>query len=98
MRRLRAHRFVILVAIPLFLIAFWMFNIGKAASDVLCVCHVENEETGKGHVLEVDKDSLEGHLKHGDIQCTADCEKVVGKSCNLSSEGQCTEDAEAKKD
>jgi hypothetical protein len=91
MRRPTAKRFFILFALPLLLIAFWMFNIVKAASDSLCVCHVENKETGSGHVIEVDDDSLKGHLKHGDIQCTVDCEKVVGKSCNASTEGECKE-------
>ena len=84
-------RFIILFAIPLLLIVFWMFNTVTAASDAVCVCHVENKETGKGHVIEVDDDSLKGHLNHGDVQCTVDCEKVVGTSCNASSGGECTE-------
>jgi hypothetical protein len=87
MRRLTMKRFF-LFAIPFFLLVFLTFNIVTAASDTLCVCHVE-KKTGKGHVIEVDKDSLEGHLKHGDIQCTVDCETVVGKSCNVSSKGEC---------
>jgi hypothetical protein len=91
MRRPIRKGFFILFGIPFVLIVFWMFNIVTAASNDLCVCHVENIETGKGHVIEVDKDSLEGHLKHGDIQCTVDCENVVGTSCHASTGGECKE-------
>jgi hypothetical protein len=91
MRKPTVKGFFVLFAIPLILVVFWMFNIVTAASDALCVCHVENNETGKGHVIEVDENSIEGHLKHGDIQCTIDCEKAVGTSCHASTGGDCKE-------
>lgn len=91
MRRPIKIGFPFLIGISLVLIVFSMFNIVTAASDALCVCHVENKETGKGHVIEVDKDSLEGHLKHGDVQCAVNCEEVIGTSCHASTGGECKE-------
>ena len=91
MRRPTRKGFLVLFGISLVLIVSWMLNIVTAASDTLCVCHIENKETGKGHVIKVDKNSLEGHLKHGDVQCTVDCEKVVGANCHASSGGECEE-------
>jgi hypothetical protein len=91
MRRPTLKRFLILFVIPVLLIGIWMFNTVAADVDRICVCHVEDKDSGNGHVIEVDEDSLKGHLNHGDVQCTVDCETVVGTDCNISSEGECTE-------
>jgi hypothetical protein len=80
---------LIFFVIPFLLLVLWMFEIVIAASNQNCVCHVENEETGRGHVIEVDESALQGHLRHGDVQCTVDCSKVKGDVCNVSTGGQC---------
>lgn len=91
MRRRRVKRFFVLFVIPVLFIGIWMFSTVHAQADRICVCHVENKESGNGHVIEVDEDSLEGHLNHGDVQCTVDCEKAVGTSCHASTGGECKE-------
>ena len=91
MRKRTAKRIFVFFVIPVLLIAIWMFSSVNAAANRICVCHVENKETGSGHVIEVDANSLEGHLKHGDVQCTVDCEQVVGTSCDAVTGGECKE-------
>ena len=91
MKRTWYQRMLKIGAVALLLLGAWMLNTVIAASNRICVCHVENKETGKGHVIRVDKDSLSGHLKHGDVQCTVDCDTVLNKRCNISTGGACND-------
>jgi hypothetical protein len=87
MKRLKAkHYFFLVIATVLVL---GSLHTVIAQSSRQCVCHVEKEETGEGHVIEVDKNALKGHLRHGDVQCTVDCDQVLDKLCNIETGGQC---------
>ncbi|MCI0415602.1 nuclear transport factor 2 family protein [bacterium] len=78
MRRLTVKKLFILFIIPALIIGIWTFGTVNAQADRICVCHVEDKDSGDGHVIEVDNNSLKGHLNHGDVQCSVDCETVVG--------------------
>ncbi|MGH9857080.1 MAG: hypothetical protein ACRD4B_04460 [Acidobacteriota bacterium] len=84
----RKHCFIFLV-IATFLVLGSMFHTVIAQSSRQCVCHIENEETGEGHVIEVDELAIKGHLRHGDVQCTVNCDEVLDKFCNIATGGKC---------
>ena len=89
MKRRKAKQLSLSFMIPLVFIALLTIDPVTAQSNHKCVCHVENKDTGAGHVLKVDKDSLEGHLRHGDVQCAVDCDEINNKKCNISTGGKC---------
>jgi hypothetical protein len=89
MKRMRQKPLVVFFAIPILLLLAWMFSSVLAQSNRTCVCHIENKKSGAGHVIEVDADSLQGHLRHGDTQCTVDCDTVLNEKCNVSTGGAC---------
>jgi hypothetical protein len=70
-------------------VAYLLFFLVADADKRLCVCHIEHQDSKKGHVLEVDQYSIVGHLKHGDVQCN-DCSRK-GKHCSHSAGPSCTE-------
>jgi hypothetical protein len=86
-----AKRFRILFASALILLLIGGFTIVVAQSNQICVCHVENEQTGRGHVIQVDPQALKGHLRHGDVQCIRDCSEVLGNNCNIADGGECSD-------
>jgi hypothetical protein len=91
MMKLSRKILVLTAGLPLLFSGAWFVDSVVAQARRICVCHVENEKTGAGHVIVIDSDALEGHLRHGDSQCTVDCGDVRGKRCNVSSGGACTD-------
>jgi hypothetical protein len=89
MKRFKSKKFFICMLIAMVLLFASMLHTVTAQSSRLCVCHVEKEETGEGHVIEVDENALKGHLRHGDVQCTVDCDEVLDKLCNIATGGKC---------
>jgi hypothetical protein len=60
----------------------------------VCVCHVENKNETTGHVIEIDRKSLQAHVNHGDVQCT-DCTNV-GQACDTANGASCSEQAQTQ--
>jgi hypothetical protein len=89
MKKIKAKRCVIFLVVAMVLVLGSMIRTVTAQSSRQCVCHVEKQDTGEGHVIEVDKEALKGHLRHGDIQCAVDCDEVLDKICNISTGDKC---------
>ena len=89
MKSFQARQLSLTFLIPLMLVELLTIGPVTAQSSRQCVCHVENKDTGEGHVIQVDQDSLEGHLRHGDVQCSVDCGEIINKTCNISTGGKC---------